>query len=178
MTGNDAVEIKFLMEQIANSQSLMSEIERQEKMVSYLSSKQDSWESWTHIKWWVVLLNGFLVTPIIASPFVVISFNFALVIWLVLWAASIVVIPLLCKKKVNSLQVQIDKECETLANMKNDSTLNWLPFNYRDSFSYKYIAQYIHNGRAYNLKEAINLLETEQHQARMELLAAMGRLSQ
>lgn len=43
MTGNDAVEIKFLMEQIANSQSLMNEIEKQENLVTYLSNKQESY---------------------------------------------------------------------------------------------------------------------------------------
>lgn len=181
MTGNDAVEIKFLMEQIANSQSLMNEIEKQENLVTYLSNKQESY----HKRGLVNVKNVLLIAVWISLANIIAGTIFqknpsAIVIALV--EIFIVGLPIalvvLFKNKAKSTQREVNKECETLANMKNDSTLNWLPFNYRDSFSYKFIAQYIHNGRAYNLKEAINLLETEQHQARMELLAAMGRLSQ
>lgn len=64
-------------------------------------------------------------------------------------------------KKLNKLN-------EELVNAKNNPSLYWLPMAYRDSFSFKNIVSYIENMRANTLQEAINLLETEKHQARLE----------
>ena len=64
-------------------------------------------------------------------------------------------------KKLNKLN-------EELVTAKNNPSLCWLPMAYRDSFSFKNIATYVQNMRANTLQEAINLLETEKHQARLE----------
>jgi hypothetical protein len=61
----------------------------------------------------------------------------------------------------------------TLQSLKNDETLSWLPYDYRDSTSFTYLYTYLTNMRANSLKEAINLYETEKHQARLELISAV-----
>ncbi|MBQ7834830.1 MAG: hypothetical protein IJ385_03515 [Ruminiclostridium sp.] len=63
---------------------------------------------------------------------------------------------------------KIDELNETLVKAKSDPSLSWLPMAYRDSVSFQFIASYIQNMRANNLQEAINLFETEKHQARLE----------
>ncbi len=73
-----------------------------------------------------------------------------------------------CENEINKLNAQ-------LTTYKNDPVLYWLPAAYRDSFSFTQIASYIQNMRANNIQEAINLLETEKHQARLELNARYGR---
>ncbi|MDE6088393.1 MAG: hypothetical protein K2G25_08415 [Oscillospiraceae bacterium] len=73
-------------------------------------------------------------------------------------------------KKLELLKNNYEQELETL---KNDSTLSWLPYDYRDSISYAYLFSYLNNMRANNLGEAINLYETEKHQARLETISAL-----
>lgn len=69
-------------------------------------------------------------------------------------------------------QVQAkQREVETL---KNDAALAWLPYNYRDSTFFAMMYGYVTNMRANTLSEAINLLETEMHQARVELLSGIS----
>lgn len=58
-----------------------------------------------------------------------------------------------------------------LIEAKNTPVLNWLPVTYRNSVSFSYIASYIQNMRANTLAEALNLFETEKHQARLEAKA-------
>ena len=72
-----------------------------------------------------------------------------------------------CKKKISELAAKYQ-------GLRNDTSLSWLPPDYRDSSSINAIASYLQNGRADSLKEAINLLETEQHNERMENAAALG----
>lgn len=71
------------------------------------------------------------------------------------------------KQKVQAKQA----EAETL---KNDAALAWLPYNYRDSTFFAMMYGYVTNMRANSLSEAINLLETEMHQARVELLSGIS----
>lgn len=72
-----------------------------------------------------------------------------------------------CKKKISDLAAKYQS-------LRNDASLSWLPPDYRDSSCINAIASYLQNGRADSLKEAINLLETEQHNERMENAAALG----
>lgn len=53
-----------------------------------------------------------------------------------------------------------------------DKSLEWLPANYRAPIPFDYIYRYLLDKRANNLQEALNLFETELHQARMEHIAA------
>ena len=61
--------------------------------------------------------------------------------------------------------------------IKADPSLSWLPYNYRSSVEFGLIVGYINNMRAHNLTDAINLLETEMHRARVELNSAAAAMS-
>lgn len=55
--------------------------------------------------------------------------------------------------------------------------LSWLPPEYRNTIYINKIIEYLANMRAKTLQEALNLLETEIHQATMENLAAIGAIN-
>ena len=55
--------------------------------------------------------------------------------------------------------------------------LSWLPPKYRNTIYINKIIEYLANMRAKTLQEAVNLLETEIHQATMENLAAIGAIN-
>ena len=77
------------------------------------------------------------------------------------------------KKEAKTLTAEKQTLENTLVSLKNDETLSWLPYDYRDSTSFTYLYTYLTNMRANSLKEAINLYETEKHQARLELISAV-----
>lgn len=72
-----------------------------------------------------------------------------------------------CKTKIQELE-------RNIANMQGDISLAWLPTEYRTGSCLNAIIGYAQNGRADTLKEALNILENEMHQQRMENAAAMG----
>lgn len=94
--------------------------------------------------------------------------------------AGVGVVALFVKRRKKYLK-QVD-ECTknkqsyetTLQSLKNDPSLSWLPYDYRDGTSFTYLYTYLTNMRANTLTEAINLYETEKHQARLELLSAVS----
>ncbi len=73
-------------------------------------------------------------------------------------------------KKDIKKKEQIKKHSEVAA----DPSLSWLSAKYHDSFYIFKIAEYINNGRADTLKEALNMLEQEIHQAEMKEAAIIG----
>ncbi len=77
------------------------------------------------------------------------------------------------KKKAAGLTADRSKYVNELETLKSDAVLSWLPYDYRDSTSFAYLFSYMNNMRASTLKEAINLYETEKHQARLELISAL-----
>lgn len=89
--------------------------------------------------------------------------------------ASLPVIFLILRlKRINACKSKIKELEGDIANMQNDTTLAWLPAEYRTGSCLTAIIGYVQNGRADSLKEAINLLENEMHQQRMENAAAVG----
>lgn len=89
--------------------------------------------------------------------------------------ASLPVIFLILRlKRINACKSKIKELEGNIANMQNDTTLAWLPAEYRTGSCLTAIIGYVQNGRADSLKEAINLLENEMHQQRMENAAAVG----
>jgi uncharacterized Zn finger protein (UPF0148 family) len=77
------------------------------------------------------------------------------------------------KARMTSLIEEIGRYSKELEVLKNDGTIQWLPYDYRDSTAFAYIYSYLTNLRASNLKEAINLYETEKHQQRLESMQAL-----
>lgn len=78
------------------------------------------------------------------------------------------------KKQLETLVPQKTSKQAELETLKNDASLLWLPYDYRDCTKFAMMYGYIRNMRANSLKEAINLLETEMHQARVELYSAIA----
>ena len=105
----------------------------------------------------LMIATGSFVAPLIlGSPFL----------------AGGIVLKIVNTKKKNECQKVYDEDIDTLERLMSDEKLSWLPFDYRDSFSMGHIITYLQNMRARNIQEAINLLETELHQARVEALSA------
>ena len=71
------------------------------------------------------------------------------------------------KKKIESLN---QKHMELAQN----SALSWLPAQYRYFSCIYMISEYLNNGRADNMKEALNLLEEDIHRLHMRDAAAIG----
>lgn len=63
---------------------------------------------------------------------------------------------------------------QKLSLLRQDNSLSWLPEIYRTSSCIAAINSYLSDGRADSLKEALNLLETEMHQQRLENSAFLG----
>ena len=78
------------------------------------------------------------------------------------------------KQKAAEYKQQVQAKQRELETLKNDAALTWLPYNYRNSTAFAMMYNYLNNMRANNLTEAINLLETEMHQARVELLSSIS----
>ncbi|MBQ2349072.1 MAG: hypothetical protein II388_12020 [Clostridia bacterium] len=76
------------------------------------------------------------------------------------------------KKKKQKLAAATEEYSKILS----DSSLAWMPVDYRNSGCISKVAEYIRNNRADTLRECINLLEVEMHQNRMERTALVGAL--
>jgi len=100
---------------------------------------------------------------------------------ILLWFVGIVLtIPLaiaLQKKhqaELAELEQQQQAKQNEIETLKNDASLAWLPYDYRDPTYFAMMYGYVKNMRANSLSEAINLLETEMHQARVELMSSVA----
>ena len=89
-------------------------------------------------------------------------------------AAATVAFFFLRSRKLKAYKRQMEAALSEAARLKADSSLSWLPLAYRDTTAFQYISSYIANMRANSLQEAINLYETEKHQARVELYTLMN----
>lgn len=96
--------------------------------------------------------------------------SFAGFIVLLIFALPIILF-ILHRKKKKARMSQYFKNAQEIEALKLNVALVWLPESYRHPYCYYNIAEYISNGRADNLKEALNLLETQMHQERLEAAA-------
>lgn len=88
--------------------------------------------------------------------------------------ACIIMVSVICSKIKNNHLSKIADERAALEKAKSNIALDWLPYDYRESVAFAYIYSYLQNQRAHNLTEAINLFETEKHQARLELISSIS----
>ena len=77
-------------------------------------------------------------------------------------------------RRVMKCKSTIAQSQQKLTILSLDDSLSWLPESYRTASAVFYIAEYVQNGRADSLKEALELLETELHRKRMEDNAFLG----
>lgn len=88
--------------------------------------------------------------------------------------AKYVLTTILNKTALDKIKADISSLDTEHKKLRNDSKLHWLPEAYRNSTDISMIASYIQNGRADTMREALNLLEQDKHNQRMEQAAAIG----
>ena len=89
-------------------------------------------------------------------------------------ASPPIILLVLRLKRVNVCKAKIQELERNVAIIQGDSTLAWLPAEYRTGSCLDAIIGYVQNGRADSLKEALNLLEADMHRQRMEEAAVVG----
>lgn len=159
-----------LLSNIANCAETMKAIGRKEDECDSLEKKIEKFKPLCEKK-------AVFLYLIIALAFCVVAMSNKLTLCLLVLIGFPILCVTLTKNKLKSMHKNIDKINEEIAVLQNDSSLSWLPVKYRLTVPYSHIAEYVSNMRANNLKEALNLYETELHQARLEIYAAVNNLS-
>lgn len=164
----------------SKSTSVLKEMERYEYEYSSLADKEAKFKKRKILVWVGVILCPLLALGALidlASNTSLIAAGrqmniIGIVISLVLTAVCVLAILLHNKRKAR-IPVVLSKHSTLCA----DPLMSWLPPDYRNStYAYK-IIEYLTNMRAKTLQEALNLLETEKHQAAMETLAAIDAIN-
>lgn len=154
-----------LMQNIINSSEVINAIATAENKASESKKKLDEYTQASGN-------NSFIILGVLMVVFLLGGmFWGGLMVLSPFWLGAIV-FKIVNTKKKNKFAKIYNEDIDTLERLMNDASLSWLPYDYRDSFSMGHIITYLKNMRARNIQEAINLLETEMHQARMEYLSA------
>lgn len=77
-------------------------------------------------------------------------------------------------KLIQESKIKVSEIQQDISKLEKDDSLKWLPSQYVNTRAYNAIYAYTLTKRANNLQEALNLFETEEHQARLEMIAASG----
>ena len=77
----------------------------------------------------------------------------------------------------NKRKARIPRVISERAALCADPAISRFPPDYRNSVYARKNIEYLTNMRAKTLQEALNLLETEMHQAKMEAIAAIGAIN-
>ena len=154
-------EKEILLGNISNSTKIMEQIQQWETELLLATQKQTNVKK---LRWFVLAsFLCFLIMAIGGAAGIFISLvPFAILIFARITVSS-------------SCKIRINKANKQLEILRNDPVLFWLPPLYRHSNAFNYIAEYVVNMRANTLQEALNLYETEQHQARVELYSLMNK---
>ena len=92
--------------------------------------------------------------------------------------ALLIIYAVRLSKKKNKLVKENEENNKSIKQeiyeLQCDKSLDWLPVNYREPIPFDCIYRYLLDKRANNLQEALNLFETELHQARMEQIAVQN----
>lgn len=163
-----------------NCASLLNDMARCENEIDYLTEKESKFKKRVG---WIGL--GLVLCPLLALGGITdLISNTALlpagrttdivgaVIMLALTAVCVLAIKNHIKRKA-----RIPQATSEYASLCADPAISWLPPNYRNSVYARKIIEYLTNMRAKTLQEALNLLETEKHQATMEAIAAVGAIN-
>lgn len=163
-----------------NCASLLDDMERCEDEYAGLLEKESKFKK--RIGW--VVLGLVLCPPIALGSFVDLATNTVMaaserkmdlvggIIMLALAAASVFALTNHFKRKARMPKVLSEHSM-----LCADPAISWLPNDYRNSTCARKILEYLANMRATTLQEAINLLETERHQATMEAIAAINAMN-
>ncbi len=167
---NNGQERQMLISQMSANGQIMNAIEGHENAIEAAEEKVEKLEKKASTKRAVIIS---LLSLIIASA-VSGSSGILCFIFLAAGIAFAIVNKMKAQKELNAERAALESNRQQLETLKNDVSLAWLPYDYRDSVSFRYMYGYLQNMRANNLQEAINLLELEKHQAVVETLTAIS----
>lgn len=162
---NTATEKEILIAAMTASHGIMQQVEEKEQ--EYLKLKE-TLDKASRMLYVVLIIILGVVVGMSTSKAVGDAMS------IVLCAAVIAALLVLRSKSINGIKRKMQKTSDDLTQLKSDPVLNWLPMDYRHSIAYNAIISYIINMRANTLQEAINLFETELHQARVEMYTVMN----
>ena len=171
---NNSNEREAVIAQATNCLPVMTSMKENEDKIEGLEEEIEKYEKKGKISYAIFI---YIICLFIVGMILIKAPNF------IQWLAIIACVPIPVmyrKKKLNkAAELKAQKQdCENqISVLKQDATLSWLPYDYRDATSFAMILSYLENMRANTLREAINLLETEKHQARVELMAALSMQS-
>lgn len=167
---NNAQERQLLLSQMGANGQIMNAIEGHENAIEAAEEKVEKLEKKASTKRAVIIS---LISLIIASA-VSGSSGILCFIFLAAGIAFAIVNKMKAQKELNAERAALESNRQQLETLKNDASLAWLPYDYRDSVSFRYMYGYLQNMRANNLQEAINLFELEKHQAVVEAMTAIS----
>ena len=167
---NNAQERQLLLSQMGANGQIMNAIEGHENAIEAAEEKVEKLEKKASTKRAVIIS---LLSLIIASA-VSGSSGILCFIFLAAGIAFAIVNKMKAQKELNAERAALESNRQQLETLKNDASLAWLPYDYRDSVSFRYMYGYLQNMRANNLQEAINLFELEKHQAVVEAMTAIS----
>lgn len=159
-----------LLSNITNCAETMKAIGRKEDECDSLEKKIEKFKPLCGKK-------GILIYLVVAFAFCAIAIPKQLTLCLIVLIGFPILCVFIAKNKQKSMHKNIDKINEEIIVLQNNFSLSWLPAKYRLTVPYHHIAEYVSDMRANNLKEALNLYETELHQARLEIYAAVNSLN-
>lgn len=175
---NVADERKQVLAVMDNSFSVMTSIKQKENEIEEMEALIEEGEYKARKRYIVLaIFLGSLVPVTLAPIFRAIGGeSIGGLLAMAAWIGVVVLFIMRRKKYLKQVEESTKNKQSyetTLQSLKNDQALSWLPYDYRDSTSFTYLYTYLTNMRANSLKEAINLYETEKHQARLELISAV-----
>lgn len=161
-----------------NCSSLLDKMARCENEYDRLSEKETKYKKRSG---WVWL--GVVLCPLLALGGIVDLLTneypsarngdiIGVVIMAVLTALCVLALKNHAKRKA-----RIPKVIDEHAILCADPEISWLPPDYRNSVYARKIIEYLANMRAKTLQEALNLLETEKHQATMEAIGVINAIN-
>lgn len=159
-----------------NCASLLDNMERCENEYDYLTEKEAKFKKRAGWVWAGLILCPFLVLgcliDMIEHRRAPGSDIVGLIICIVVTGLCVMSI-----KNHNKRKARMPVVLNELTALCGDPAISWLPPDYRNSVYARKIIEYLVNMRAKTLQEAINLLETEKHQATMEAIAVVGAMN-
>ncbi len=159
-----------------NCKSLLDDMARREDEYSYLFEKERKFKN--RIGW---IILGLIFGPLLALvgfiDFFVHPKAIAVSLTITLICLAITVLSVLAIVNHNKRKARMPVIVEEHAALCADPAISWLPPDYRNASLARKIIEYLYNMRAKTLQEAINLLESEKHQATMETLAVIEAIN-
>lgn len=159
---------------------VLKEMERCENEYDYLSQKEAKFKKRAGWVWAGLILCPLTalggIADLISNAALVASGRQMNIIGIVI-SLALTALCVMSIKNHNKRKARIPVVLNEHSKLCSDPLISWLPHACRNSaYAFK-IIEYLTNMRAKTLQEALNLLETEKHQAAMETIAAIGAIN-